>query len=186
MIYCIIPARGGSKRLSRKNIYPVLGKPMIFWTLEAASESSYIDKKNIFISTEDKEIADLCKDYNLLERPAHLAQDNVWTQEVVNHFIQEKQLEENDIIVLLQANSPEINTKTIDLCIEKLIKNNLWQVHTVDQNYINNGAVHVYYSNVKDHKGKVNYNGVVMTDWIDVHHIEDVIEVEKKILKRKE
>ena len=53
-VLCLIPARGGSKRLKRKNIYPVFGKPMIFWSINAAKNSKYI--KNVWVTTEDKEI----------------------------------------------------------------------------------------------------------------------------------
>lgn len=184
MIYCIIPARGGSKRLKRKNIQPVLNKPMIMWAIEAAIDSKHIDKSNIFISTEDEEISEICKDYNVIQRPEYLARDDIWTQDVVNHFIEQKNIKDEDLIVILQANSPEIECHVIDRCIDKLMNENLWQVHTVDQNYVNNGAIHVYYVKVREHKGKVNYNGVVVTDWIDVHYEEDIKDIEKKILEK--
>ena len=50
----------------------------------------------------------------------------------------------------------------------------LWQVHNGDENFIHNGAIQVMKRKVSNHKGKVNYNGVIKTDWIDVHVKEDI------------
>ena len=55
-----------------------------------------------------------------------------------------------------------------------LVEKQLWQVHTVDENFINNGAIHVMRKKVSTHVGKVNYNGVVKTNWLDVHTEEDL------------
>ena len=54
-VIAIIPARGGSKRLPRKNIFPIWGKPLIYWSIKAAKESKYIT--DVWVSTEDDEIA---------------------------------------------------------------------------------------------------------------------------------
>ena len=59
-IVCIIPARGGSKRLKRKNIYPLLGKPLLQYTVEAALATNFITRKNLFVSIEDEEIKNFC------------------------------------------------------------------------------------------------------------------------------
>lgn len=71
----IIPARGGSKRLPRKNILPFLGKPMITHVIETAKASSVFDR--IIVSTEDVEIADIAKDAGaeIFERPSEFATD---------------------------------------------------------------------------------------------------------------
>ena len=55
MIIAIIPARGGSKRLHRKNIYPIWGKPLLHWSIKAALDSKRIDA--VWVTTEDDEIA---------------------------------------------------------------------------------------------------------------------------------
>jgi CMP-N-acetylneuraminic acid synthetase len=182
-IIVLIPARGGSKRLPRKNIYPVKGKPMILYTVEAALKSKYINSSNLYISTEDVEIKKLAEQNNIkvIERPSELSTDNVWTQDVINHASEVLGLKSEDIIVVLQANSPQITLPVIDKCIEMLIENNLWQVHTVGEDMINNGAIQVMRQKVSAHKGKVNYNGVVVTDWMDIHTYEDVKQVEKMI-----
>ena len=70
----IIPARGGSKRLKNKNIYPLYNKPLIMWTIEAALKSKYLDKTTLYVSTESKAIkgtvADSCQ---IIDRPNKLA-----------------------------------------------------------------------------------------------------------------
>lgn len=71
----IIPARGGSKRLKRKNVLPFKGKPMIAWTIEAALASGRFQK--IIVSTDDEEIAAVAQKYwiSIERRPEHLATD---------------------------------------------------------------------------------------------------------------
>ena len=60
-VLAIIPARGGSKQLPRKNILSLVGKPLIAWTIEAAQASKYIDK--CIVSTDDEEIAIIAKNF---------------------------------------------------------------------------------------------------------------------------
>lgn len=71
----LIPARGGSKRLPRKNILPVLGRPVIHYPVKAALDSGCFDR--IIVSTEDEEIRDIAMEAGaqVMERPGHLAQD---------------------------------------------------------------------------------------------------------------
>lgn len=71
----IIPARGGSKRLPRKNILPLEGKPMIAWPIAAALESGVFE--TVIVSTEDEEIADISRQYGaeVVKRPPELATD---------------------------------------------------------------------------------------------------------------
>ena len=76
MNICVIPARGGSKRIPRKNIKEFCGKPMIAWSIEAAIESGCFDR--IIVSTDDAEIADVAEKFGAtipFMRPAELADD---------------------------------------------------------------------------------------------------------------
>lgn len=183
-VIAIIPARAGSKRLKGKNIYPLKGKPLIEYTIDAALKSRYLSKNNLYVTTNYQEVKDLCKSkrVNIIDRPDALAQDHIWTQDVIDHAVDTiKNLHPEDIIVILQANSPQITSQMIDKCIQRVTKEGLWQVHTVDQDLIHNGAIQVMRNKVCLHKGKVNYNGVVLTDWIDVHTIKDIEELEKVI-----
>ncbi len=183
-VICIIPARGGSKRLSRKNITPVLGKPMISYALSAAFDSRYIGKNVTYVSTEDTEIAEISASLGatVVDRPASLAEDTVWTQEVVEHavkVIEEKTGDYFDIIVRVQANSPQVTSTKIDECIEKLINNGLWEVFTVDQHGIEDAAVHVMLRRCVDQRALSVYKGVVTTNYLDIHEQKDIAAVER-------
>ncbi|MEP3562685.1 MAG: pseudaminic acid cytidylyltransferase [Marinobacter sp.] len=90
MRLAIIPARGGSKRIPRKNIKEFCGKPMIAWSIEAARESGCFD--HIIVSTDDPEIAAVAEEYGAkvpFTRPPELADDHTATRPVINHAIQE-------------------------------------------------------------------------------------------------
>ena len=90
MNLAIIPARGGSKRIPRKNIKPFCGKPMIAWSIEAAQGSGCFDR--IIVSTDDEEIAEFARQWGAevpFMRPAELADDHATTRPVVNHAIRE-------------------------------------------------------------------------------------------------
>jgi len=89
MNLCVIPARGGSKRIPRKNIRAFSGKPMIAWTIEAARASGCFDQ--IIVSTDDAEIADVARQWGAavpFMRPAELADDFAGTTSVVAHAVQ--------------------------------------------------------------------------------------------------
>lgn len=85
----VIPARGGSKRIPRKNVRDFFGKPMIAWSIDAALSSGLFD--HVIVSTDDNEIADIAVQYGAevpFMRPAELADDYVGTTEVVAHATQ--------------------------------------------------------------------------------------------------
>jgi len=169
----IIPARGGSKRLKNKNILPIMGKPLINWTIDAALNSKYISHNNLYVSTESDDImtvvGDKCK---IVRRPIELSNDDVWMQVPITHAIEHigVDLDDEDIIVILQANSPQMTSDTIDECIERLLYNDaIWELSTMDNDYINNSHIHVIRKKVCYHIGKSNYNTLYVVDWIDIH-----------------
>ncbi len=89
MKLAIIPARGGSKRIPRKNIKPFCGKPMIAWSIEAAQKSNCFDR--IIVSTDDAEIAEVAQRYGAsvpFLRPAELSDDHTGTVPVIRHGIE--------------------------------------------------------------------------------------------------
>lgn len=118
----IIPARGGSKRLPKKNVLPLAGKPLIAWSIEAARKSKYLDA--VVVSSDDDEILELAKEYKaqIIKRPAELASDTATTIDVIKHTLQMKA--EYDYIVLLQATSPLRTVEHIDEAIELLEEKN--------------------------------------------------------------
>lgn len=113
----IIPARGGSKGIPRKNIKLLAGKPLIAWTIEEAKKSQYLDR--LILSSEDTEIITTAKSWGCeapFVRPAELARDDTPGIEPVIHALH--QLGEHyDYVVLLQPTSPLRTVEDIDGCI---------------------------------------------------------------------
>lgn len=92
MKLAVIPARGGSKRIPRKNIKPFFGKPMIAWSIQAALESGCFD--DVVVSTDDPEIADVAREYGAsvpFMRPSTLADDFTGTIPVIRHAVEWQQ-----------------------------------------------------------------------------------------------
>lgn len=103
MILGVIPARGGSKGIPRKNLKPLCGKPLIMWTIEAAQKSKLLDR--IIVSTEDFEtkLVSIAANVEVLDRPEELASDTATTLEVLQDVLRKIPA---DVIVLLQPTSP--------------------------------------------------------------------------------
>jgi CMP-N,N'-diacetyllegionaminic acid synthase len=108
----LIPARGGSKGIPRKNLAPVAGKPLLAWTIEAALGASSLAA--VAVSTEDAEIAAVARALgaDVLERPASLAADDTPMLEVVVHALDE--LPGYDAVCLLQPTSPLRRSTHVD------------------------------------------------------------------------
>ncbi len=122
-ILAIIPARGGSKGVPRKNIKMLAGKPLIAWTIEEAKKSKYIDM--CIVSTEDQEIKSVAEKWGgnvPFMRPAELAQDDTPGIDPVLHAI--KMLPGYDFVVLLQATSPLRTVEDIDGAIAYCLDGN--------------------------------------------------------------
>ena len=118
----IIPARGGSKRLPRKNVLDLCGKPLIAWSIEAGLKSKYIDK--LIVTSDDEDILSISEKYgsDIIKRPEELSNDTATTFDALKHTIDN--LEKYDYIVLLQPTSPLRNEKHLDEAIELLEEKN--------------------------------------------------------------
>ncbi|HMM80937.1 MAG TPA: acylneuraminate cytidylyltransferase family protein [Pyrinomonadaceae bacterium] len=119
----IIPARGGSKGVPRKNIKVLCGKPLLAYTAESALAASGLSK--VVLSTEDEEIAMIGRELGLCVpfiRPIELAKDSTPTMPVVLHAMEEleNQGESFDAVCLLQPTNPLRRSEHIDACIELL------------------------------------------------------------------
>jgi CMP-N-acetylneuraminic acid synthetase len=125
-VLALIPARGGSKGLPGKNIKPLLGKPLIAWTIEQAMASKYVDK--VIVSTDDEEIAEVAKNYGAevpFLRPKELAKDDSPTIDAILHALNffSKKGEDFNLLALLEPTSPLRDTEDIDRCIRVLLDN---------------------------------------------------------------
>lgn len=115
-ILVIIPARGGSKGIPHKNIKPLAGKPLIYYTIDVARQ--IVSDEDICVSTDDQEIVKCVEDYGLkvpFVRPAELATDTAGTYEVLLHALNffESQGKHYDIVILLQNTSPFRTAKQV-------------------------------------------------------------------------
>ncbi|MTK11385.1 MAG: acylneuraminate cytidylyltransferase family protein [Clostridiaceae bacterium] len=150
-ILAIIPARGGSKGLPRKNIKNLNGKPLIAYTIEAAKKSKYIDR--IIVSTEDEEIEQVSKNFGAevpYLRPQEMAQDTSSVVDSIIHMINWLKGKEDykpDYICLLQCTSPLRNYEDIDGAIEKLFKTNMDGVVSVCEVEVNPYWTNVFEGN---------------------------------------
>lgn len=176
-IYAMIPARIGSKRLNKKNIHPFLGKPMISYAINACLQTDLIDR--VIVSTESEEIENIAKQFGaeVLKRPGYLAEDNVPTQDVMKHFV--SCYPEIDILVLVQANSPNVKTESINRAIHKMIDNNLREVRSVNKEGLENGAIWVASKEAIAWDGLSVYFGVILDNSVDIHTSDDVKKAEE-------
>lgn len=119
----VIPARGGSKRIPRKNIRDFCGKPMIAWSIEAAKGSGCFDR--IIVSTDDEEIAQVAQEWGAevpFMRPAELANDYAATRPVVNHAIGEitRLFGAPDAVCCLYPTAPFVTVEDLSRGLEML------------------------------------------------------------------
>ena len=127
-ILAIIPARGGSKGIPRKNIRFLNRNPLIAYIIRTAKSSKYIDKT--IVTTDDKEIGNIAYIFGadeIIERPAKLAEDQTTLDPVIFHAMNkfEETLQDTfDIIITLQPTSPLLQSETLDKAIEKFVEKN--------------------------------------------------------------
>ena len=122
----VIPARKGSKRLIGKNMLKIKGEPLIFWTIQAAKDSKYLD--NIVVSSDDNLIINFSKSKGIetpFIRPKEISNDDSTMYDVLKHtinFYKKEYKKEFDYIVLLQPTSPLRNKNHIDEAISMIDK----------------------------------------------------------------
>jgi len=120
-VLAIIPARGGSKGIPNKNIAPLLGKPLINWTIEAARSSRYIDR--LILSSDHPKICEVAKTAGCevpFTRQGELATDKAQTVDVILDALD--RVPGFDLVVVLQPTSPLRSSSDIDSCLELLVE----------------------------------------------------------------
>ena len=117
MNIAFIPVRGGSKSIPLKNIKPLNGKPLVYWTASAAEKSNSIDK--VIIATDSEEIKKTVLSFGfskleVYERSSENAQDTSSTESVMLEYIEKSDLKNDDLFFLIQATSPLLKSEHID------------------------------------------------------------------------
>lgn len=124
-IIAIIPARGGSKGVSKKNIRLLADKPLIHYTIRAAQHSNYVD--HVIVSTDDDEIINVAstKDVQVIKRPPEISDDDAPTIDAILHLLDNSDELglEPDLVVLLQPTSPFRTTSDIDAALDIFLQN---------------------------------------------------------------
>ncbi len=122
-IVAIIPARGGSKGLPRKNVRPLLGKPLLAHTIDAANGSRHVTR--VAVSTDDPEIAEVARRFGaeVVDRPAELAGDKASSEDALLHALDRlfpDGAPQPEVFVFLQCTSPLTSSDDIDALVETL------------------------------------------------------------------
>ena len=127
-ILSVIPCRGGSKGIPRKNIKQVDGEPLLTYTVRASLEANYVDRT--IVSTDDEEIAQVAREAGAdvpFIRPSELATDEASIEPVIEHavdYLREEEGQKYKTILLLQATSPLRTAKHVDEAIERYQEEN--------------------------------------------------------------
>lgn len=120
-----IPVRGGSKSIPLKNIKPICGKPLVYWTAKASNDAKCIDK--VVIATDSEEIKTVVDSFGLnkvevYNRSSENAKDTSSTESVMLEFIKQSNLAKEDCFFLIQATSPMLKSEHIDEMYDKFIQ----------------------------------------------------------------
>jgi CMP-N,N'-diacetyllegionaminic acid synthase len=206
-IVTLIPARGGSKGIKRKNIVDVNGSPLLTYAIEA-SRTSMVDET--WVSTDDDEIAEVSRKYGaqVIQRPSYISNDDSTSELALLHFSKRKSF---DILVFIQATCPFIKSEDIDNAIKLMDKydsvisvskfdqflwsgsapmyeiNNRLRRQDRIQNYVETGSIFVTTrQGLMDSKNRIsgNVGFVHIPRWrsIDIDTYED-LELVRKIMQ---
>ena len=198
----VIPARGGSKRLPRKNVLPVLGKPLLAWTVEAALGSRFLGPGSVYVSTEDAEIAAAARTAGaeVIDRPEALAADHVWTEPVIRHAVEMVEATGSgdgsvggagagapiELVAWMNACVPELTSADIDRAFQRVLEEGLREVISVDAEGRSHSAVRVVRRDVLFQDRLSVVFAAMPLDYMDVHTAEELEAVERRLRERSE
>ena len=181
-VLAIIPARGGSQRLRNKNIFPLWGKPMIYWVIKACKQSKFDIK--ICVSTESEEISKIAHKLGATvhKRNLDLADDKTYKQAVIRSAAKwyEESNGKQDIFISLQANSPEVKEKDLDKAIKTLLEYKKDEIFSADSRLMQNAAFRIFKGDYVYQEDLSTNCGIYIRDLKDVHDINDIEFLEKK------
>ena len=185
----VIPARGGSRRLPRKNLAPVLGRPLITWAIQAAQTSRSVGPGNVFVSTDDAEIAQVAQasGAGVVWRPAELAQDQVWTEPVIQQAVEQIEAERQHqvaYVVWMNACGAEVTAADVDRAMQRLETEQLREVFSVDGQLRSNSIVRALTREALFQRRLSVRCAVMVLDYIDIHYAADIPAVEARLRQR--
>ncbi|MFM9984165.1 MAG: cytidylyltransferase domain-containing protein [Flavobacteriales bacterium] len=180
-IIAIIPARGGSKRLLGKNVFLLKGKPLIQYTIEACNASRFV--QHVFVSSEDDTILNVATELGAtsLKRPPELADDQTPKVVAIRQAAKDPAvglLGKDDIVVIPQANSPQISASQMDQGIQLLLDHALWEVMSCDENGVQNAAFRIVRYHALFNSFLSAHCGFVIAKNLDVHTLDDIQRLE--------
>lgn len=164
-IVSIIPARRGSKRLPEKNIRPLLGYPLIYYSIKVSQLSEKIERT--FVTTEDEMITSISLQYGaeVIKRPEALATDTATTLETIKHaaqYLLEKRVNP-DIIVLLQPTSPIRDRNYVDKALDLFLNSDADSLLGVT-------PVHLKLSRLVDGYLRLEYPETIMSEELPIYY----------------
>lgn len=141
-IDCIIPARGGSKRIPGKNIMEFYGKPLIAWSIEQARASKYIEE--VYVSSDNDDILCVAKEHGalMIKRPEELATDISLSEDALLHALD--YMENPTVVVFLQATSPVRTTEDIDDAIARFLIAGKDSLFSISPSKEENGSIYIF------------------------------------------
>lgn len=166
-ITIIIPARGGSKGIPKKNLVDFCGKPLIAHSIEQAKGTKYIC--NVFVSSDSDEILDVTKEYGAIpiKRPDEISGDRATSEAALKHTL--KQTTKTDIVVFLQATSPLRTSYDIENCIDTFVDleyDSLFSAVSAEDTFIwkvrNGGKVDSFSYDHKNRKRRQDTSGQII------------------------
>lgn len=177
----IIPARGGSKRLIGKNIYPLLGKPLMAYTIEALQQCDFVD--DIYVSSDDQAILDVAVQYGAIPllRPASLADDTTPKIVAIRQAVEDTTVTkkgEVDTVIVAQANSPELTAEQLSRGFQLYQTHRLWEVMSADENGVQNAAFRIVKKHALFNTFLSAHCGFVVANNADIHTLEDITRLE--------
>ena len=187
-ILIIIPARGGSKRLIGKNKVKLKGKPLFMYSFEAAKNLNC--KTRVIISTDDKEIQKICYENQIeyLERNPLLSLDYAAKQDVIVDVcseLWEKEFYKPEIVISLQANSPQVTSSVLkeglDVFEKSKGKNGWKEIICINKNGEQNGAIRIMTYRSVFQKTLSTYVTTFNSELVDIHTQED-LEIAERLI----
>lgn len=173
----IIPARGGSKRLIGKNIFPLFGKPLMAYTIEALKECSFVDA--IYVSSDDDAILKVAEEWGAipLKRPAALADDTTPKIVAIRQAVEDpKVIADGEVenVIVAQANSPQLTAEQFSKGYHLMTEHKLWEIMSADDNGVQNAAFRIVKRHALYNTFLSAHCGFVVANNLDVHTLEDI------------